>query len=505
MKPKYTGKQIKSKPVPAAAGDAQQLTVYFNAMDEVLFSVDMINQHVIQISPACEKLYGLKQADFLANPQLWFELIHPDDKHIVDGEHELLERGEVITNQYRIIRNDGTIRWVENKIIPQLNSSGKLSRVDGITRDITKSKIAEEKLIKSEANLRTIFENTDTAYVLFSIDYVIISYNVLAQKYSQEQNGVMLEINRSVKDYFSAERWHFVAETLDRVTKGETVNYELSTVQSNGLVKWFEVRWLNVKDIDNQNRGFILANKEITEAKNAALERERITADLIQHNKDLEQFTYILSHNLRAPVANILGLANMLNEHELDAAAKMEIFNRVTVSTKKIDTVIKDLHHILQAREMVNEKKERVYFDEVIEAIETSIHNIIVNEKVQLEYSFDNADSLFTIRSYLYSIFYNLASNSIRYRRPGIAPVITIKSRRMDNKIELHFMDNGKGIDLDKHGHHLFGLYKRFDTSMEGKGMGLFMVKTQVEALGGTINVKSSPGEGIEFVINLPV
>jgi signal transduction histidine kinase len=98
-----------------------------------------------------------------------------------------------------------------------------------------------------------------------------------------------------------------------------------------------------------------------------------------------------------------------------------------------------------------------------------------------------------------------LSSNSIKFRQPGIAPVITITSKRVQDKIELHFKDNGKGIDLDKHGHHLFGLYKRFDNSMEGKGMGLFMVKTQVEALGGTIKIKSTPGEGTEFVIQLPV
>ena len=505
MKPKETTKQDKGKYAQAAANDAQQLAVHFNAMDEVLFSVDIINQKVIQISPACEKLYGLKQADFLANHLLWFELIHPDDKYVVQSEREVLERGEVISNQYRIIRSDGAIRWVENKIIPQLNSSGELSRVDGITRDITENKIAGEKLIKSEANLRTIFENTDTAYVLFSTDYVIISYNTLAQKYSQEQNGVTLEMNHSVKDYFSAERWQFVTEILDKVTRGETVNYELSIIQTNGMVKWYDVRWLNVKDSDNQNRGFILANKEITEAKNAALEREKITADLIQHNKDLEQFTYILSHNLRAPVANILGLADMLNEHDLDAAAKMEIFNRVTVSTKKIDSVIKDLHHILQAREMVNEKKEKVYFDEVIEAIETSIHNIIVNEKVQLECSFDSTDSLFTIRSYLYSIFYNLISNSIKFHRYGVAPIISISSQKLKDQIILTFKDNGKGIDLARHAEHLFGLYKRFDTSVEGKGMGLFMVKTQVEALGGSINIQSKPGEGTGFTIQLPV
>ena len=139
------------------------------------------------------------------------------------------------------------------------------------------------------------------------------------------------------------------------------------------------------------------------------------------------------------------------------------------------------------------------------EAIKTSIQNIRANEQVQFNCSFDDADSIYAIRSYLYSIFYNLISNSIKYRQTGVSPIISIQSRHLEDKIELHFKDNGKGIDLEKNSGQLFGLYKRFDTTMEGKGMGLFMVKTQVEALGGAIKIKSTLGEGTEFVIQLPL
>ena len=372
-------------------------------------------------------------------------------------------------------------------------------------QDTTERKTTEENLKKSEANLRTIFENTDTAYVLFNTDLHIVSFNTLAQKYSEEQNNQTLEINRPITDYFSAERWPFIKSTLDRVAKGENAKYELSFTQRDGSVKWFDVRWLNVKNNDNQNWGFILANKEISEPKLAALERERITADLIQHNQDLEQFTYIISHNLRAPVANIIGLSDMLREPDLDFDSKMDVLDRVSRSIRNIDMVIQDLNHILQSRAMVNEKKETVYFDDLLEAIKTSIQNIIANEQVQFNCSFDDADSIYAIRSYLYSIFYNLISNSIKYRQTGVSPIISIQSRHLEDKIELHFKDNGKGIDLEKNSGQLFGLYKRFDTTMEGKGMGLFMVKTQVEALGGTIKIKSTLGEGTEFVIQLPL
>ncbi|MFI5160326.1 MAG: PAS domain S-box protein [Sphingobacteriales bacterium] len=607
-----------------------ELMDLFNALGEVFYTVDMVNLRVMHISKACEKLFGFKQSDFLNDPKFWLGVIHPEDRHIIEGEDKVLRRGGKVNNQYRIICKDKSIKWVENKIIPCLDDNGILIRLDGITRDITERieteekhrqsearyrqivetaqegiwtidehektnfvnqkmadimgytseemlgktpydfmddegkigaanriknrkkgekesvdvkyitksgrdvwtnisanpiidkeghyngalamitditqrKMDEDALKKSEANLRTIFDNTDTAYVLFTTELTILSFNALAQKFSEELNRKSLEINRLIKDYFTEERWVFVRETLDKVAAGETVSYELSYTSEDGTVRWNNVRWLNVKDDQNKNRGFILANKDITEAKIDALEREKITADLIQHNKDLEQFTYIISHNLRAPVANIIGLSDMLKEHDLDATAKEEVLDRVSQSVKNIDTVIKDLNHILQARELANEKKEQVYFRELLNAIRTSIYNTVVSENVQFKCFFDEAESIFTVRSYIYSIFYNLSSNSIKYHQPGIAPVITIRSHKLKNKIELRFKDNGKGIDLDKYSSHLFGLYKRFDNTVEGKGMGLFMVKTQVEALGGTIRVKSKPGEGAEFIILLPV
>ncbi|HEY2581470.1 MAG TPA: PAS domain-containing sensor histidine kinase [Mucilaginibacter sp.] len=608
----------------------KELIAFFDAMDDVFFSVDMINLRVTQISKSCEKLYGYQAADFLADHLFWFGLIHPDDKHIVENENNILRLGGQINNTYRIIRKDKAIRWVESKIVPGLDETGKLVRVDGITRDITdrreaeenhrrseyryrqivetaqegiwtidenektnfvnkkicdileyspqemmgkklydfidkegkayaiqcierrrqgvkenldfryvtksgknvwanistnpifdetgkyrgalamliditQRKLNEEALKKSEANLRTIFENTDSAYVLFSSEMKIISFNALAQKFSEEQNNIQLKINASIKHYFTPERWVFIKKTLNKIKRESIVNYEISLPNADGSAKWFDVRWLIVKNSDNKNCGFILTHNDITKEKLIALEREKITADLIKHNSDLEQFTYIISHNLRAPVANIVGLSNMLKEDDLEQAEKQEMLDRISIAIGNIETVITDLNMILQVRKPLNEKNEMVSFNDLIEAIKTSIHDTTESDRVQFKCTFKEADSIFTIRSYLYSIFYNLISNSIKYRKLNVAPVITIKSRKLNDKIELSFKDNGKGIDLHKNSQMLFGLYKRFDTSVEGKGMGLFMVKTQVEALGGTIKVKSKPGQGSNFIITLPI
>jgi signal transduction histidine kinase len=122
-------------------------------------------------------------------------------------------------------------------------------------------------------------------------------------------------------------------------------------------------------------------------------------------------------------------------------------------------------------------------------------NNIVIN------CDFSEIDEFLTLKSYLYSIFYNLISNSIKYRQQLIPGIIDIKSRLVKEKIELIFTDNGMGIDLQKKGEEVFGLYKRFHTDIEGKGMGLFMVKTQVETLGGKISIQSEVNKGTEFTI----
>jgi len=179
-----------------------------------------------------------------------------------------------------------------------------------------------------------------------------------------------------------------------------------------------------------------------------------------------------------------------------------EIISRgIDNSILKLDDVVKDLNYILQSKGEVNEAKEIIYFSQLVEDIKASIVNLIDKYGVHIEYDFIAANELATIKPYLYSIFYNLISNSIKYRRQQVGCVINIKSSLVKNRLVLTFADNGRGIDLEKNGGQVFGLYKRFHPDIEGKGMGLYMVKTQVEILGGKIHIKSAENEGTEISI----
>jgi len=242
---------------------------------------------------------------------------------------------------------------------------------------------------------------------------------------------------------------------------------------------------------------------DITERKNAESIREKMTADILQRNKNLEQFAYIVSHNLRAPVANIIGILNLMSVRKLDKKTENEMNGVLLTSTSKLDDVIRDLNYILQVKSTIDEKKELVSFSDLLEDIKTSLAGPISTGNVEITGDFSCVDSILTIKSYLYSIFLNLVSNSIKYRRQDAPSFIEISSITNGNGVTLAFKDNGLGIDLAKRGDQVFGLYKRFHTHVEGKGVGLFMVKTQVESLGGDISVTSEVNKGTVFTIML--
>jgi signal transduction histidine kinase len=130
-----------------------------------------------------------------------------------------------------------------------------------------------------------------------------------------------------------------------------------------------------------------------------------------------------------------------------------------------------------------------------------TLEDDIKDAEASISADFSKADSVVGISSYMESIFYNLISNAIKYKHPGRKPVITLESQMLDEYVQIDIGDNGLGIDLDAHKETLFGLYKRLHFHVDGRGLGLYLVKTQLTALGGKIDVKSKEGEGTIFTL----
>lgn len=577
-------------------------------------------------------IYGLKPGEVNPDYELFLSYVHPEDLEMVKTiTGDSMKTLNPFSVHHRIIDAKGRHKSLMATGQYELDPNGKPLRLFGISLDVSELKEKEMQLVRAEANLRNLFENTETAYVLLDNEATIISYNRLAKELASEEMQETLEEGKNYINIMPPERKLDVQETIAKVLRdkapaiydvkyvhglhgerwlhvsmqpvvkhdGEVLGlsvgatditsqkkaeqelklsnerYELVTKATNDVIWDWDIinnkmyrsenyaqvfgypgadehsepevwtRRIHPDDYERvveqisetvkdknaltweaeyryrktdgeyayvQDRSYIIqdeqqtpirmvgAMRDITSEKLNAIEREKITSGLIRQNKDLEQFGYIVSHNLRAPVVNILGLAKIINEPGLPKDHYQQCMEGILISAQKLDQVIMDLNQILRVRREMNELKETICFSSLVEDIKASISDTIRAENVRIRTDFSSVDEIYSLKSYLYSILYNLISNSIKYRTEE-NPVIDIRSFKTKEGITLVVKDNGAGIDLNRHGKQLFGLYKRFHPSKEGKGIGLFMVKSQVETLGGIISVKSEPGKGTEFTI----
>ncbi len=359
----------------------------------------------------------------------------------------------------------------------------------------------EEK--KSEANLNAIIQNTDANIYSLDTNLRYITFNDVLKNSLKGSYNIDIKPGDKVIDFFEKTSSEEALE-WERIYEEALVGKALRFEKDFNIGQYHNTVAFSVNPIIENKKviGLSCFANDITERKLAESERIKITNDLIQRNRNLEQFSYIVSHNLRSPVANIIGLSSIAQDENLEPGMKKEILTALSNSVEKLDNVITDLNLILQTKSEVTQQKEIVHFSEMAIDIHTNMKNLIEKEKAIIVWNFSEVDEILTLKSYMHSIFFNLISNSLKYRQPKISPVIEIKSKKTKDGISLQFKDNGIGIDLKAKGHLVFGLYKRFHIeNTDGKGMGLYMVKIQVESLGGKISIRSEVNKGTEFKI----
>ncbi len=284
--------------------------------------------------------------------------------------------------------------------------------------------------------------------------------------------------------------------------------HEDKFIRENGDVQW--LRWKIYPWYKDKNNigGMIFYTEVITESKEKEISLEQTNKkltntleELQSKNKQLEEFTRITAHNLRSPATNLIALSK-LYQTSSDVDSKNKIIEHIASSSQNLVDTIDDLQKILILQVNVDgHEKQEIFFEKAFHTVFEQIDTLLKIAEGSIETDFSQIDKISFSKTFLESIFINLISNAIKYRSPDRNLVIRIFSEQKEGETLLHIQDNGLGIDLKKHGKKLFKMGKTFHNNKDSRGIGLFMIKNQLEILGSKITVDSEVNVGTTFTI----
>lgn len=183
---------------------------------------------------------------------------------------------------------------------------------------------------------------------------------------------------------------------------------------------------------------------------------------------------------------------------------KLNIIKQIAANTQLLDEIVKDINHVFEIKRKSQLMLQVVGLEEIVNKIRLLLEKEMEESQAKIITDFQQIEYLHTFVPYAESIFYNLIDNAIKFRHPLRKPLVQISSEKVNQFTKISIQDNGVGVDLAQYKGKIFQLYKRFHLQVAGKGMGLFLVKTQIERLGGRIEVESIPEQGTKFEVYFP-
>ncbi|MEY5049372.1 MAG: hypothetical protein RLZZ175_2731 [Bacteroidota bacterium] len=424
------------------------------------------------------------------------ELLGKNHRILNSGTHDKLffkelwktiSRGKVWSGEIKNKAKDGSYYWVHTTIVPYLNEENLPFQYVSIRFDITQKKEQQEKLVQQKIALDSaaIVAITD---VKGEITYINDKFCKIS-KYSKNellgQNHRIINSGYHEKDFFQ--------NLWSTISKGQIWTGDIKNKAKDGTYYWVSTTIIPYLNDMGKPIQYVSIRFDITKQKQQEEE-------LKNRAKLLEDFCFIVSHNLRAPISNLPVLVSMIQNCDTFEKQK-EIASKLSKPVNVLLETFNELVESLHVRNDVNIQTEYVDF---FECYNLALENLCIdtyNFEIEILHDFSLITSIYYSKKYLKSYFINLISNAIKYRDPNRKLKIIVKTKKINNSIQLSVEDNGLGIDMKKYGDKLFGLRKTFHENPEAKGFGLFITKTQVESLGGSIMAVSEPNEGSTFII----
>jgi PAS domain S-box-containing protein len=443
-------------------------------------------------------ILGIEQKEYnWLDFRLFEDIAHGDDKERVrhDLDHSF-KTGNDFNIEFRISTDDG------EKVI--LAIGGFEKQADGsylkfrITiQDITDSRMAILAIQTLETRFKSLFENSIDGVILSKQEGDIISGNPSVCRMLGYEHQEITTLNRwDVMDPDSPAVQEMIAK---RQSVGSYMG-EIMLRHKAGHYVPAEVTSLSMTDGQGVNYISTII-RDITEKKKIEKEQKALTEELLKNNQDLQQFSFITSHNLRAPVANLLSLLSLYNKQNAADEFNQVLIEKFEEATNQLNQTLNDLVNVLVIKSNNNIERETIRLSSVYTEVKRNVENLLAERHGVIDADFSEVDNIHYNRIHIESIFLNMISNAIRYSSPERPPIIHLKSTTIPGWVVVEFTDNGLGMDLNRYGDRLFGLYQRFHENREGKGLGLYMTRSQVMAMGGKIEVESEPGKGTTFKI----
>ncbi len=302
--------------------------------------------------------------------------------------------------------------------------------------------------------------------------------------------------------FYAEEHSEVAAELFLGCAQGIPFHSEIKMVTFDGDVFWARAHGTPLKDENDEIVGIRGVFQNIDFEKKRELRLQK-SIDLIEkHNERLYNFAHIVSHNLRSHVSNLQLTADLFETDSLNKGQK-ELFANFPSIAANLDTTIQHLHEVVTIQTESDIKREEIDVQDMFNRVISSIKQLVQQNDVAFDTEFSEVEKVHYIPAYLESMLLNFITNAIKYRKPDVRPEIRVFTYEEDKKKYLVVQDNGIGIDMDLHGEKVFQLYKTFHNNPDAVGLGLFLTRNQVEAVGGKVFVESKVGKGCKFTVQL--
>ncbi|WP_281299263.1 sensor histidine kinase [Flavobacterium limnophilum] len=430
-------------------------------------------------------------------------LTHPDDLEKSLEYVKNLDEGKITeySMEKRCVMKTGKIIWINLTVSQLCESNEKPTSHISFVKDITERKEAEALIEKSQARYKSLIDTIDG--IVWEYDLEIKSSTFISKKIENLLGYSIEEYSESPtfwEDHIHPEDREFALALSAKENKNYiNHDYEYRMLTKNGEVIW-------VRDIINYvfengkpviSRGIMI---DITIMKEAEKNLSNSLQLVTEQNKRLLNFSYIVSHNLRSHTSNIESIISLIEsaESEEERSEMMRLLKSVSNS---LDETMKHLNEVVNINTNINLVIKPLNLNKYIGKAKEVLSEQILSNEVTIITNVPYDAMINYNSAYLESILYNLISNAIRYRHPQRKPIITLNLHKQNDKYVIEVSDNGIGIDLVRNADKIFGMYKTFSNNSDSRGIGLFITKNQVDAMGGTITVDSTPNVGSTFKI----